>query len=151
MIAHQAAWWDAIIPEYRARLDRADENMIRRHRTSRQRAILDPRYAFKPGDLVLLNYRRPGKLATKSSGPHEFIAYKGAARFVAQLKQRYTGRQIEVSVANLLPIRGDLSSPFRHHAGLGPFRARMEAAAPSRPSSPFASSMSSVHSSDLSD
>ena len=65
------------------------------------------RFAFNPGDWVLMRQKRPGKLLVKALGPYKFRRYKGARRVVAELEDA-KGKILESSVANLIPTRGNV-------------------------------------------
>ena len=66
-------------------------------------ARYDVRFIFKPGDLVLLRQRQPGKLVTKARGPYTFQQYTGSLGVTAWICAADGTRQV-VSALNLLPM-----------------------------------------------
>ena len=61
------------------------------------------RFIFKPGDLVLLRQRQPGKLVTKAREPYTFQQYTGPLGVTAWICAADGTRQV-VSALNLLPM-----------------------------------------------
>ena len=66
-------------------------------------ARYDVRFIFKPGDLVLLRQRQPGKLVTKARGPYTFQQYTGPLGVTAWICAADGTRQV-VSALSLLPM-----------------------------------------------
>lgn len=83
LVETQVAWWDEVVHEIKQRLDKRDSAMVSEYMS--RTCGLDPRCAFKPGDLVLLKQTRKGKLFTKCTGPYKFIAYVEPRKVVADI------------------------------------------------------------------
>ena len=60
-------------------------------------------FAFRSGDLVLLHQRHPGKTIPHAEGPYSFVQYTRKLGVTAII-QDTEGTELEVSVANLLPL-----------------------------------------------
>ena len=64
------------------------------------------RNLFAPGNLVLLKQKQPGKNKVRATGPYEFQSYEGRRGVTATIAK--PGREgMQVSVANLIPFRGE--------------------------------------------
>jgi hypothetical protein len=87
------------------RLHQTDLKMIREYQKKRRVASHDPRVIFRRGDRVLLRRRQPGKMKTRAEGPYTFLRYKTSAGWVAAV-EGLAGRILEVSAANLIPLKG---------------------------------------------
>ena len=61
-------------------------------------------FAFRSGDLVLLRQWRPGKTIPHAEGPYSFVRYTQKLGVTAIIRDT-EGTELEVSVANLLPLR----------------------------------------------
>ena len=64
------------------------------------------RSLFAPGNLVLLKQKQPGKNKVRATGPYEFRAYEGCRGVTATIAKP-GGEGMRVSVANLIPFRGE--------------------------------------------
>jgi hypothetical protein len=51
-----------------------------------------------------MKQKRPGKMLSKALGPYKFVKYKNEHGLVAVL-ETIAGKQVECSVANVLPLR----------------------------------------------
>ena len=61
-------------------------------------------FAFRSGDLVLLHQQCPGKTIPHAEGPYSFVCYTRKLGVTAIIRDT-EGTELEVSVANLLPLR----------------------------------------------
>ena len=62
LIAQQLRWWEDVLELARRRLKAGDEAMVREYARRGDLAEQDLRFAFEPGDRVLVRQRVPGKL-----------------------------------------------------------------------------------------
>ena len=60
-------------------------------------------FAFQSGDLVLLCQRRLGRTIPHAEGPYSFVGYTQKLGVTAII-QDTEGTELELSVANLLPL-----------------------------------------------
>ena len=88
----------------RVRLRQADERMARTYRSAKGHMDYDLRFTFRAGDQVLLRQRRPGKTKPHVEGPFTFLRYTRSLGVTAVI-QAPSGAEMEVSIANLLPLR----------------------------------------------
>ncbi len=61
-MAQQLLWWDQLLEVVRRRLEKRDEQMVREYLRRTDLATHDLRFAFSPGDRVILRQKIPGKL-----------------------------------------------------------------------------------------
>ena len=96
--------------------------MVREYLGRADLAAQDLRFAFHPGDRVILRQKIPGKLQKKAMGPYSFLRYTGHNQLGAEILD-HQGRCQRVALANLLPYQGQepRDRPARpYHAGLDP-------------------------------
>ena len=63
-------------------------------------------HLFAPGNLVLLKQKQPEKNKVRATGPYKFRSYEGC-RGVTAMITKPGGEGMRVSVANLIPFRGE--------------------------------------------
>ncbi len=80
--------------------------MARNYRRRKDVSAVDLRRTLKPGDLVLMKQKIPGKLQARCTGPYTFLKFAGPTSTGAELLD--TRGLVQVSaIANLLPYHAE--------------------------------------------
>ena len=90
------------MPEVRRRLVATDVKLKREYEDRLLLRSIDVEHYFKAGDLILVKQLKVGKLLPKSTGPYQFLRYKGPLRATAVVKNAQ-GCIYEFAAGHLLP------------------------------------------------
>ena len=124
LIASQLRWWEEMEAGIRAKLQENDQKAELAYQKRGDLADFDGRFAYKPGDLVLMRQKIPGKLHLRSMGPFKFLSYAGERKVVANLLTA-AGKTIQSAVGNLVPCRGEIDFYLSPPANLPNKRPRL--------------------------
>ena len=109
LLTLQMRWWDEAAELIRERLRDRDRRMLESYMRAQPGLGADVRFAFSPGDLVILRPALRDKSLPRADGPFVFVRYS-RTRVSACIRDARGGERV-VSVANLLPLRADTWSP----------------------------------------
>ena len=107
-------WWEQLLDLAYQYLEDADTAMVWAYKRKVAPLRIDMRKEYTEGCLVLMKQKQPGKSKLRATGSYRFEDYRGAQGTGADITAP-DGTVSRVSVANLVPYRGNLNWP-RHAA-----------------------------------
>lgn len=120
--------------------------MVRQYLKRKDLANLDVRFAFTPGQRVLIRSKRANKLAPRAQGPYVFVRYLGQGGLAAEIRDA-TGQSKILSTTHLRPMLSERPPRLYRYPPRAPKGA--QSVATSRVTMPRAASFDSSLSSDV--
>lgn len=99
-----AEQWASMLPTIRAKLTRGDSAMKRQYERKQALRAAGVVHIFAPGDQVLLQEYRPGKMQPRARGPYTFVRYGAGEGCTARVSSG--ARVFTCSAAQLIPVLG---------------------------------------------